>query len=188
MRKLIQKGNTKLHNCYMWNIHADEEICGRICPNCYARKEQARYPTVRNARIDRYVASLENNFSDKIISELGILRNPPKYFRIHASGEFYSQEYIKKWEQIVKNTPNITFYAYTKRMADFNFIALAQLKNMVLIDSSLGGEPNYGRLEDAPSGCFICPSHDKAVKCGESCTYCMTKGKADVTGVYFKKH
>lgn len=32
--KLIQKGNSKLHNMYMWNMPATKEVCNRICPGC----------------------------------------------------------------------------------------------------------------------------------------------------------
>lgn len=189
MTRLIQKGNTKLHNCYMFNIPASKEICGQICPNCYARKEQIRFPIVKNSRTVRYIASLEDNFANKVIDELNHLRNLPKYFRIHASGEFYSPAYINKWVTIAKKFEHIIFYAYTKRLNDFDFSILQALPNVVLINSLQYGGLNYGKLEDAPQKSFVCPYGIKPnVKCGDTCTYCMTKGKADITGVYFLRH
>lgn len=185
--KLIQKGNSKLHNMYMFNLPATPVVCKRICPGCYAAREQTRFPAVLKARTKRLNASKDPSFSTTIIAELTSLKTKPKYFRVHASGEFYSQDYISHWELVVKEFPQITFYAYTKRINDFDFSALSALPNFVLINSLQFNKLNYSKLEDAPKDVFICPSY-KGATCGESCTYCQTKGQADVNGVWFVKH
>lgn len=184
--KLIQKGNSKLHNMYMWNMPATTLQCGRICPNCYARREEARWPAVRKAREARYQASLQPDFSSRIIAELKALRKPPKYFRVHASSEFYSQAYIDSWHTIASAFPSITFYAYTKRLAHFDFSSLSSLPNFILINSLHFRGLNYGPISSAPTDAFICPSHSGAT-CGDSCTYCMTK-TAQANSVWFIKH
>lgn len=184
--KLIQKGNSKLHNMYMWNMPATTLQCGRICPNCYARREEARWPAVRKAREARYQASLQPDFSLRIIAELRALRKLPKYFRVHASSEFYSQAYIDSWHTIASAFPSITFYAYTKRLAHFDFSSLSSLPNFVLINSLHFRGLNYGPLSSAPTDAFICPSHSGAT-CGQSCVYCMTK-TAQANSVWFVKH
>ena len=122
--KLIQKGNAKLKSMYMWNMLTSKEICGRECPGCYSLSEQIRFPSVVKARTARYEASKKPNFAIKIIEELNKLRNKPKYFRIHASSEFYSQSYIDSWQTIIEAFPSITFYAYTKRLNDFDFTSI----------------------------------------------------------------
>lgn len=185
--ELIQKGNAKLKSMYMWNMLTSKEICGRECPNCYSLREQIRFPSVVKARTARYEASKKPNFAIKIIEELNKLRNKPKYFRIHASSEFYSQSYIDSWQTIIEAFPSITFYAYTKRLNDFDFTSISSLSNFVLINSLHFGKLNYGTLEEAPKNSFICPSYQGAT-CGDSCTYCQTKGLADVRGVWFVKH
>ena len=185
--KLIQPGNSKLHNAYMFNLPATKEVCNRMCQNCYASREQIRFPSVLAARENRYSASLQSDFKTKVISELSALRTKPKYFRLHASGEFYSQSYVDSWVEIAQAFPSITFYTYTKRMNDFNFGKLKNLSNFVLINSLQFNKLNYSKLEDAPKDVFICPSYAGAT-CGESCTYCQTKGQADVKGVWFVKH
>lgn len=188
MTKLIQKGNSKLVNMYMFNLPASKEVCGRLCPGCYAHREQQRYPTVLPARTMRYESSLQLDFVSRVRSELSSLKSPPKYFRVHASGDFYDQAYIQKWHQIITSFPNITFYAYTKRKRDFDFTPLESLPNCVIIDSLKFGRINYGELSKAPSGAFICP-HQKGsdVVCGQTCTYCMSK-TAQTDSVYFVKH
>lgn len=184
--KLIQPGNSKLNNTHMFNLPATKSVCNRICKGCYAAREQARFPSVLNARENRLTASKSPDFSDNIISELSRLRNKPKYFRVHASGEFYSQSYISSWTKIAKANPSITFYAYTKRLNDFDFSDLSSLDNFVLINSLHFNKLNYGPVEQAPANAFICPS-SKDIRCGIECTWCMTK-EAQSNGVFFKQH
>ena len=185
--KLIQPGNSKLHNAYMFNLPATKEVCNRMCSGCYAAREQVRFPSILTARTNRLQQSHLPSFASTIISEINSLRTKPKWFRLHASGEFYSQSYIDSWTTIAKSFPNITFYAYTKRLKDFDFSAISSLPNFVLIDSLHFGKLNYSTLDKAPSDAFICPSYLGAT-CGDSCTYCQTKGQADVNGVWFVKH
>ena len=183
--KLLQWGNSKLPDMLMWNIPASKEICGRICPGCYSHKFYRIYPNVLPAQTTRYLESLKKDFAVNLIKEIKRVRKPVKYFRVHASaGEFYSNEYIQKWTTIASAFPQITFYAYTKRLKDFDFSTLSSLSNFVLIDSLHFGTLNYGSTP--PSNAFICPSH--TAKCGIDCTWCMTKGQADVQGVWFNKH
>ena len=185
--KLIQSGNSKLgRNIYMFNIPATNDICGRICPGCYSIKEQVRFPSVIEARNKRLEASKQEDFAAAIIRELNSLKTKPKYFRIHASGEFYSQEYIDAWTKIASSFQHIIFYAYTKRLAHFDFSSISSLPNFVLINSLQFKGLNYGPLSSAPTDAFICPSHTGAT-CGLSCTYCMTK-TAQTNGVWFIKH
>lgn len=184
--KLIQKGNSKLHNMYMFNLPATHAICNRICPGCYAAREQTRFPAILTARESRYTASIAPTFASTIISEINSLRTKPLYFRIHASGEFYSQSYIDSWHTIASSFPSITFYAYTKRLAHFDFSSLSSLPNFILINSLHFRGLNYGPASSAPADAFICPSHSGAT-CGDSCTYCMTK-TAQTNSVWFIKH
>lgn len=188
MSKLTQPGNSKLVDIPLFNLPASKEVCGRLCPGCYAHREQQRYPTVLPARTMRYGASLQLDFVSRVCSELSSMKSPPKYFRIHASGDFYDQAYINKWEAIIRTFPTITFYAYTKRKRDFDFTVLESLPNCVIIDSLKFGRINYGELSKAPAGAFICPHQKGAnIVCGQHCTYCMTK-TAQTNSVYFVKH
>ena len=184
--KLIQPGNSKLHNMYMFNLPAGQSTCGRLCPKCYAHREQIRFPSVLTARTSRLVASQSPTFSTAIIDELNSLRKLPKYFRVHASGDFYSQSYLDAWTTIAQSFPTVTFYAYTKRLKHFDFSTLKSLPNFVLIDSLHFGGLNYGPISAAPAGAFICPSSQGAT-CGQSCTYCMSK-TAQSNSVYFPAH
>ena len=184
--KLTQRGNSKLNNTWMFNLPATKAVCGRECPGCYAIREQTRFPAVLTARESRFTAASQPTFAADIIAELSRARNLPKYYRIHASGEFFSQAYLDSWQQIAEAYPSVIFYAYTKRKDDFDFEAVSALPNFVLIDSLHFGKINYGPLSSAPANAFVCP-HSATITCGDSCTYCMTKEAQD-NGVYFIKH
>lgn len=188
--KLIQPGNAKLgKHIYMFNLPATREVCGRVCKGCYAIKEQVRFPAVVIARERRREATLQPDFANRIITEISKLRKPPKYFRVHSSGEFTDQMYINNWAKIAKAHPSIVFYAYTKRIKEFDFTTLSALPNFILIDSFHYGRINYGKLDKAPKDAFICPEQKGAdIQCGTDCTHCMVKGQADVKGVFFKQH
>ena len=191
MTKLIQRGNAKLgKSMYMWNLPATQEVCGRQCKGCYAASEERRWPTVSKARQMRYEAALQPDFAFRIKSEISSLRTKPTMFRVHSSGEFFSQPYVNAWHSIASAFPDITFFAYTKRKSTFNFESLEALPNFILIDSFHFGRLNYSTLDKAPTGAFICPDQKEAVdvQCGTTCSYCQTKGAADVKGVWFVQH
>ena len=193
--KILSVGNHKLStHIASWTLPASKEVCGRECEGCYAIKAQKIYPAVLPSRERKLALSKTPEFVGVIVEAIRKLR--PKFVRIHDSGEFYSQEYVDKWVTIAKHFPKVTFYAYTKRLKDFDFSTLMSLNNVVIIDSLHGNRINYGDLGKKPDGMFLCPDHKHSEMrkktpsgpiCGIECTYCMTKD-AQETGVYFVKH
>ena len=132
-------GNRKLQNTYkirfiIWNLPA-VKTCPYSTPSCekscYARKAERIYPQVLPSRELNYTASLQPDFAENMIYTIETEINKKKYdgkkivFRIHESGDFYSVEYVWKWEKIAKHFENdnrIVFLAYTKSIAFFTGI------------------------------------------------------------------
>ena len=189
MEKLLKYQNDKLNNQFIFNLPVSKEVCGRQCPGCYALKAQLRFPkTVTPYRERRLEASKLDSFVDTIVTELSKTRRKFVSVRIHESGEFYSQEYINKWESIAKKLPKVQFYAFTKRMKDFDFSSIMSLSNVVIIDSMMHGGLNYDKLENLSSSIKICPATiSKSSRCGIDCNYCWTK-EAQTNGIQFVKH
>jgi len=193
--KLFSKGNSKLSKDVLtWSITAGMKICGRECEGCYALKEQKRFPSIVEAREARYEVSKNSKaFRQVAIAELQ--KYGKKYVRVHASGEFYSQEYVDTWEAIAKELPHLTFFTYTKRMEDFKFDKLKALPNFVthnsLIDLDGTIVKNYGNVAKIATKLpesFICPlATDRTGMCGESCTWCMEKENEGIP-ILFPKH
>jgi len=184
--KLLKYENSKLKQQYIFNLPVSKKICGRECPGCYALKAQIRFPnTVIPYREARYDASLQDDFVDLVVTELSSSRRSARAVRIHESGEFYSQEYIEKWLAIATRLPDFNFYAFTKRIKDFEFTELMSLPNVVIIDSMMHGGLNYDRRPNLRLDIPICPSDTEI--CGVTCTYCQTKG-AQKYGIQFERH
>ena len=180
----------KAGNIAVFNIPARKDICGRECPSCYAKKAQRLYKAVLPCRERNYQASLLPGFSAAMVKEIQALKKAPKAIRIHEAGDFYSQAYIDSWAKVAAAAPGMIFYAYTKRIKDFDFSALQALPNFIVIDSCKYHEVNFGDPAFVQvlkaHGAFVCPA-DKVVSCGAGCDYCLTKN-AQATSVVFHKH
>jgi hypothetical protein len=91
---------------------------------CYAASAEMRWPAVRKQRwrnfdLLRQFKGDVGGMADLILRSFDYYesKNPPiKLFRIHESGDFFSQEYFDAWLQVVKTRSNILFYAYTKSL------------------------------------------------------------------------
>lgn len=186
--KLLKYENNKLKQQFIFTLPAGMSTCNRICPGCYAMKSQVRFPAALAYRNCMLIASQQPDFADHIIAELSSTRRSARTVRLHESGEFYSQAYIDKWLTIATALPQFTFYAFTKRLADFNFSKLAALPNFVLINSLQHGGLNYAPLANLRSDVFTCPATTgHTVTCGITCKYCQTK-KAQYNSVQFVVH
>ena len=99
---------------------------------CYAAMEEARFPTVRKARWHNFdqLRAARNIYVDQHPGD------PTKYYlamkdlimasldaqphrdlvRIHSSGDFWNEHYMKAWMLVAKERPDQKFYAYTKSL------------------------------------------------------------------------
>lgn len=132
----FQYGNKKLA--------ADEKIAFIIwslpavltCPgatvecmrNCYARRDE-RFLTVRMSRVINFLLSRRDDFEtllyeaikNTVYTKKGEVRKKFRgkeiVFRIHESGDFYSDRYMRAWFHVAARFPAITFFTYTKSFA-----------------------------------------------------------------------
>lgn len=93
------KGNSKMGKyVYIFNLPAKETCTPtKWClegkngkPACYALRNNFTLPSTINSAQKRYKLSKKENFSKEMIDF--IHKTNPKYFRIHSSGDFYSNE------------------------------------------------------------------------------------------------
>ena len=93
--------------------------------NCYARRDE-RFLKTRMSRLINLMISkqpdfetvLENAIKKTIYTRKGNLRKrfigKEIVFRIHESGDFYNDTYMKAWFHVAARFPDITFFTYTK--------------------------------------------------------------------------
>jgi hypothetical protein len=196
-RLIKLNGNDKLKTGKIayFSLPPGPPICKMACPGCYAMKLYRLRPTIRKNYFASYLASLRNDFVDIIARQIEPLVDKILAIRVHDSGDFYSQEYVNKWVEIAKKFPTVKFFAYTKRMKDFDFSEMLKLPNFALIDSLKFGILNYGPKNEMielanQTGAYLCPAtltHNK-ITCGNGCNICIDKDKGEKKGVLFVKH
>lgn len=104
--------------------------------NCYARRDE-RFLSVRASRAINYKLSMRPDFAEllaaaireTIYTKKGELRKAYQgkeiVFRIHESGDFYSERYMRAWFEVAALFPDVTFFTYTK-----SFKIYAKCKDM----------------------------------------------------------
>jgi hypothetical protein len=61
-------------------------------------------------------------------------RNAEKLFRIHWDGDFFSEEYARAWNFVIRMNPDVQFWAYTR--SDFAVPILIGIDNLSLYFSA----------------------------------------------------
>lgn len=164
--RLLARDNYKLPKNVLCLDLPCKVTCKYNCPNCYAYKtERFHNNTVPEARAYRYEIikqALKNKkHYDFLIEYLCVeldkhmqycnKKNLLPIFRIHASGDIFSNKYLELLLHIVKLYPNINFYTYTKQLNNDTIDKLNQLPNLNIVKSiiKINGKNkiNYGCME-----------------------------------------
>lgn len=166
--------NTKLGNMWSWNIPDWVTCPGRTkwCKAfCYTERGQMKMPNVKVSHHKNWEFSKTKDFVPFMIDELRTIasrQSEQPVFRIHASGDFYSIEYLKKWEEIIKHLPQWKFYVYTRtwQLPEFKkeLENLRKISNVAVLASTdpYTGPAPAGWKEAGVGGTwrkedFICP-------------------------------
>jgi len=86
---------------------------------CFAAAEERRLKNVRASRWHNYGALINAGTRAGMASLIGKgidRRRKTRFVRIHASGDFFSEDYFKAWMDVAAARPGILFYAYTKSL------------------------------------------------------------------------
>lgn len=168
---------------------------------CYARKAEKLYKEVLPCRERNFEATKQEGFVVNMVVALS--RKRSNIVRIHESGDFYSEKYIRDWFTIIGWFPGKRFYAYTKRNDLFTAEILKDKPENLTLILSIDGvfffdieKIKYERIFPMYNGfnkiaivheTFTnCPAiKDKSVMCGKDCTKCID-GKEKC--IIFKKH
>jgi len=164
-KNLIRYGNSKLHKD---GIGSFSLPAGMTCPYagecakwCYARTGTFRFIQVREFYEFCLRITKQKGFEDRIVEQIisDHARGKLSVLRIHASGDFYSQEYFDKWVRIAYRVPDVILYAYTKSLP---FIRDNLPRNLVIIQSE-GGRL---KIDKRKKHAVVFPSEEEAIKAG----------------------
>ena len=100
---------------------------------CYAAGPE-RFPGVREHRWKNF----------EYVKKGGIPEIPSKCkaIRIHASGDFYNQQYFDMWVDLANNNPDIEMWAYTKSL-NYWVNRLNEIPQNLIITASRGGKLDH---------------------------------------------
>ena len=119
------------------------DFCDSIC---YAGKLERIYPAFKNVVLHNFDLLKDASFGEMsaLLSEMivdfvkecnkatakGL--NAPKLFRIHADGDFFNLDYAMAWDAIVRDFPDIQFWAYTRVPFAAEYLHAANRPNLSL--------------------------------------------------------
>jgi len=121
---------------------------------CYAANAE-RFPAVREARWNNF------EYAKRIVKEKGTIEVPKraKAVRIHASGDFFSQEYFDVWLRTAEKYPDKEFWAFTKSVK-FWVNRLDRIPPNLMLTASYGGKDD-GLIKEYGLKSTIVVSPDK---------------------------
>lgn len=144
----ISCGNHKLsnndnYNFYIFNLPSRSTCpyATKICKDkCFAKYPEHMFKTVVTSRNKNLDESKKDGFVDNMSKHIEYILNSKKnqnkkvIFRLHESGDFYSQDYLYKWIEIANRFKNrdIIFQAYTKSIEFFKNIDLKDINIKIL--------------------------------------------------------
>lgn len=141
-------------DCKAW-VSAGKIVDGpHVIFRCFAASNEVMYPNVHKSRVDNLNVIADALKEDQYTYASQILVDSirPKVtksidkFRVHPSGDFFSERYLATWLLVAQQFPSIKFYAYTKSLHMFVHEGkLIDLPSNFYITASAGGE--YSHLE-----------------------------------------
>jgi len=140
----LTHGNEKLGTA-IWNFNISPIIsCGKYATKeclsyCYGKKGNFRFPSNVSIALNNFLESQGDNFVNDICGQIADNWNSIKHIRIHATGEFYDNEYFSKWIEIAKRNPEHNFVAYTK---NYDIDCSSLPVNFIVRESITHGERN----------------------------------------------
>ena len=205
--QLLRSGNKKLgSNVAIWDLPSII-TCKYQCKDCYAIKAERMYKNTRVMRAFHYEIirqALKDSkkhyyFVNYINTELrrhALMCKLP-VVRIHASGDFFSDDYYRLWQEIIVNNEDIKFYTYTKIYNNEVIDKINKCYDNFNIVKSLVDDKylNYGDLDYLESVLKVLEAKgeeyhvcgyghsDNKLSCMGNCTKCL-----HCSNVLFVKH
>jgi len=138
INELLVNGNAKIgKNVYHFSTLPTCEnggTCMCTCPGCYGTKGNYNFKTTKAALAMRteVVRTDLDFFVNEIIKE--IKSHKVKFVRIHATGDFFSAEYVKAWTTIASACKETCFWTYTKSFGHGFDSELNELNSLVNVN------------------------------------------------------
>ena len=116
---MLTPGNSKLGGRRIWGFTLPSALPG-TCPgmtptcslHCYARGLERFRPVVAAKYQRNLRASRRRDFVRRVVAFL--VAHRVRVVRVHVGGDFGSARYGRKWRAIMRRSPRVRFYFYTR--------------------------------------------------------------------------
>jgi len=175
-------GNSKLSNSILiFNLPAGSMgSCIMDCPQCYAKKAEKMYPSVKQSRWNNLNMLKKHgpNILITAISKILDYNSSINAIRFHESGDIYSDEYADAIKTAAMHARNrgIRSYLYTKTGYNSSILHPVNVVESILPDGDINfGSIDYVERKSKKYSDPICPATYKSKKiiCGKDCKACM---------------
>jgi len=135
---------------------------------CYAAADEVKYPNLRNRNWSNYKLLQAQETKEDIIKLIDRSLKyhfpyPPRFFRIHESGDFYNQKYFDSWLEVSKQNPQTIFYGFTKSL-DYWVKRLDEIPNNFRLTASFGGKVDKLISEYNLRYCVVVKNVEEAIE------------------------
>ena len=181
-RLLTQNREMKAIGVWDWTLPAwaGRFVDGRTyntCPSagicrhvCYARNGSYLWPVVLAKHQANLMFVLDDlpGWEAAITAELGAGKYHGAWIRIHDSGDFFSDDYLRAWLRICRARPDVNFYAYTKEVRRFRRLVEPEPPPNFLWVYSYGGTEDHLLDADADRVADVFPDEPAITAAGWS--------------------
>lgn len=116
---MLTLGNRKLGTRRIWGFALPSGTLD-VCPgmsdtcrtHCYAVALERYRPTALARYRRNLLASRRRDFARQVVAFL--VAHRVRVVRIHTGGDFYSAEYARKWLRVIRQSPHVRFYFYSR--------------------------------------------------------------------------
>jgi hypothetical protein len=158
LKKLLsQNSELRPDGIFNWSLPAfaiklNDGTNFNVCPSagacasfCYARNGTYLFSNVRGRHIQNLEYTLYHleEWQQQMLSEVQHKKMVGKHVRIHDAGDFYSDEYLLAWLEIARQTPEVTFYCYTKEVSRFKRLVEPNCPTNFRYLYSMGGKEDH---------------------------------------------
>ena len=135
---------------------------------CYAGFDEVKYPNLRKRNWSNYQLILAQETKEDIVKLIERsfkfhFAFPPKYFRIHESGDFFNQKYFDSWLEVAKNNPQTVYYGFTTSL-DYWVKRQNEMPNNFRLTASKGGKLDRLISEHNLRWCDVVANVEEAIE------------------------
>lgn len=109
---------------------------------CYAASAENYLPSVRNKRWNNFELIRGAKTRESMAKLIETSLPHALVYRVHSSGDFFSQDYFDAWMDVARAHPERIFYAYTKALP-FWIMRINSIPKNFKLNASYGGRTDY---------------------------------------------